>query len=364
MSNTSPIRRHSQNCLRGFTLVELLVVIAIIGVLVALLLPAIQAAREAARRSQCQSQLHNLALAVLNHESAKKKLPRSSAMEIANPGGRGAAFGLRMYSGNQLSWIVHVLPYIEQQAIYDQFDLKKDAFNQNIVTVPEQQQPSVLLCPSDQASNQFFTNPTSLPGGPSVPIKLFAKGNYATYACPEHITSSMVWQGAMIHEPQELRRISDGTANTIMLTEVRTRPDELDQRGAWALAWPGASVLGLDMHGKDTGITNVGDNAGLQNHPYDPDPAVVNGALGPNATNYQDDVLQCDNDVTKADSQLQGMPCNATNSRTAAPRSLHPGGVMASHVDGSVFFLSNETDAVVIGLMVCINDGFIVPAQP
>src|SRR4051812_37018702 len=60
---------------RGFTLVELLVVIAIIGILVALLLPAIQAAREAARRAQCQSQMHNVALAVLNYESSKKILP-------------------------------------------------------------------------------------------------------------------------------------------------------------------------------------------------------------------------------------------------------------------------------------------------
>jgi prepilin-type N-terminal cleavage/methylation domain-containing protein len=60
---------------RGFTLVELLVVIAIIGVLVALLLPAVQAAREAARRAQCQSNLKNIALAVLNYESMKKELP-------------------------------------------------------------------------------------------------------------------------------------------------------------------------------------------------------------------------------------------------------------------------------------------------
>ena len=68
-----PVR--SANRIRGFTLVELLVVIAIIGILVALLLPAIQAAREAARRMSCQSNLHNVALAVLNFENTRKGLP-------------------------------------------------------------------------------------------------------------------------------------------------------------------------------------------------------------------------------------------------------------------------------------------------
>src|SRR3954467_6516640 len=69
--------RFSRLVSMGFTLVELLVVIAIIGILVALLLPAVQAAREAARRASCQNNIKNLALGVLNHESAKRIFPKS-----------------------------------------------------------------------------------------------------------------------------------------------------------------------------------------------------------------------------------------------------------------------------------------------
>ena len=97
----------------AFTLVELLVVIAIIGVLVALLLPAVQAAREAARRAQCSNNLKQIGLAVLNYESN---------LRIMLPG----AFWAYDPKDHPIkgSILLHILPYIEQQALYDQFDFK------------------------------------------------------------------------------------------------------------------------------------------------------------------------------------------------------------------------------------------------
>ena len=95
------------SCIRGagrpraFTLVELLVVIAIIGILVALLLPAIQAAREAARRSQCQNNLKQIGLAVLNYESSTKTLP---------PG---------CFLGEGSAWSAFILPYLEEGVVFD-----------------------------------------------------------------------------------------------------------------------------------------------------------------------------------------------------------------------------------------------------
>jgi prepilin-type N-terminal cleavage/methylation domain-containing protein/prepilin-type processing-associated H-X9-DG protein len=90
---------------RGFTLVELLVVIAIIGVLVALLLPAVQAAREAARRAQCQSSMKNIALAILNYESANNELPVGVVGQPKDTEG--------------WSWSTLTLPYMEQQTTYN-----------------------------------------------------------------------------------------------------------------------------------------------------------------------------------------------------------------------------------------------------
>jgi prepilin-type N-terminal cleavage/methylation domain-containing protein/prepilin-type processing-associated H-X9-DG protein len=96
---------------RGFTLVELLVVIAIIGVMVGLLLPAVQAAREAARRMSCGNNFKQLGLGLHNYHAAYNKLPQQRGGTYAL-GGDSNAFNL--------SFLVGVLPFIEQQALWEQ----------------------------------------------------------------------------------------------------------------------------------------------------------------------------------------------------------------------------------------------------
>ena len=93
---------------RGFTLVELLVVIAIIGVLVGLLLPAVQAAREAARRSQCSNNLKQIGLSLQNYYSANQHFPP----------------GALMFEGS--SWSAYLLPYMEQNAAFEGFEIGED----------------------------------------------------------------------------------------------------------------------------------------------------------------------------------------------------------------------------------------------
>jgi prepilin-type processing-associated H-X9-DG protein len=334
-------------------LVELLVVIAIIGVLVSLLLPAVQAAREAARRMNCQSNVKQLALGALNYESTSAALP----IAVSTSARFARNIELEIYYGTQLSWIVRVLPFVEQQSLFQQFDMNASVMDQNASTTPERAQPASFLCPSDESLGRHYESSQSWGKSSSGVMKSLGKGNYAVYAGPEHISCVKIWAGPMIHEPQPLERITDGLSNTVMLSEVRTRDEPTDARGAWAVAWPGSSVLALDMHGLGiSGGYRVCRDATNITKPYVPNPALASGSLPPNAVTNDnvDDLRECNN---KSEALLLNMPCDATQSTTAAARSLHPGGVNASHVDGSVFFMQDNIDPVILGPMICIDDG-------
>jgi prepilin-type N-terminal cleavage/methylation domain-containing protein len=355
LNSRSVVRRAPQ----AFTLVELLVVIAIIGVLIALLLPAVQAAREAARRAQCQANLHNLALAVLNFESTRKNLPAASEGTVS-PGGNM----WNMYTGNQLSWIVRMLPQLEQQAIFQQFNFKTPLSTyiaQNPPpTTPEAAQPGVLLCPSDSSQGRFYQSASFTGAGRS-----FAKGNYAAYVSPEHIICSK-FRGAIVHQGQPLKRISDGASNTLMLAEIRTRDEPSDQRGAWALAWTATSLLGLDLHSDGPGLgllTACSDdpNQGSAYIPLTTQTAQENANmpnLGPGQFNA-DWLRECKNG---ADADLLGMPCKTEGSNnywSAAARSSHPGGVFGAMVDGSTRWIQDDIAGVTLAQMICIDDGAV-----
>lgn len=101
----------------GFTLVELLVVIAIIGMLVSLLLPAVNSAREAARMTSCRNNLHQLGLAVTNYQEVKRMFP------AARVSSRPDDYDRPMCGGAEPSWYVHILPFLEENGLYAQWDI-------------------------------------------------------------------------------------------------------------------------------------------------------------------------------------------------------------------------------------------------
>jgi prepilin-type N-terminal cleavage/methylation domain-containing protein len=342
----------------GFTLVELLVVIAIIGILVALLLPAIQAAREAARRISCQNNVKNLALAILNYEVAKKALPAACNSEPT----AGETWGNGADIEDDYSWIVRVLPQLEEQALADKFDLKKTIPQQNadttknLVTLgdPQATQPSVLICPSDNTLGRICIL------GPSdavMPNGRFGKGNYAAYVSAEHARNMRIFPGALINEPQSMSRIEDGTSHTLMVAEVRARDVERDPRGVWAAAWTGGSILAFDMHSKAD--KDAGDHSKLR-AAYSPFVyGGTNPGLVPNSSQdwgNVDWIRECPFSNTAG---LDGMPCTKQSPvrQGAASRSSHAAGVNASHVDGSVIFINNEIEQHLMARMVCGYDG-------
>jgi prepilin-type N-terminal cleavage/methylation domain-containing protein/prepilin-type processing-associated H-X9-DG protein len=131
------IRSKSSRCVGGFTLVELLVVISIIGVLIGLLLPAVQAAREAARRTQCSNNQHNISLALLNFEGARKQFP-GFLNRFAAPGDT---------TSRSVSWVVMAMPFMGYNPIYFEFQRLRSA-GINTTTTAEKTIP-ILTCPSD-----------------------------------------------------------------------------------------------------------------------------------------------------------------------------------------------------------------------
>jgi prepilin-type N-terminal cleavage/methylation domain-containing protein/prepilin-type processing-associated H-X9-DG protein len=236
-----PSRGCARNRLRGFTLVELLVVIAIIGVLVAMLLPAIQAAREAARRARCTSQMKQYGLAVLNYENAQGQLPPA----YTPGGGKVGAHGLTPF----------VLPYMEQGALFAQYDLSKDWDHldrnnpQNCNLTIQKAALEVLRCPTTPVTGNTIPNGIDY----SVCAK-FVMEDVPARARFKLIQARLIsdrgsdvnsWTsvlspfyrentpGKWVYDatPVRIKSVTDGMSNTMMLFECGGRPDQW-QRGA------------------------------------------------------------------------------------------------------------------------------------
>lgn len=324
---------------RAFTLVELLVVMAIIGILVAVLLPAVQAAREAARRIECRNHLKQLALAVHNYHDAHRVLP---------PSGIGAPSSgyYDPLAGAMFSWITLILPQIEQGNLHDRFDFRQPILQQS--SDPQATSINTLLCPSDAARGRVFRDPVLTQGRP------FAKGNYVAYVSPYHVEFQNRFPGALVAgRQQNFASLVDGVSSTLMLTEIRTRAHEQDQRGAWALPWNATSQLAFDMHHAEPFA--FGDYGFAYN------PSSLGFTQRPNSRGPNIDMLYSCPDPAAA--QLERMPCSVFTGSvpgdylSAAPRSHHPQGVNGAFADGHVSFISNQVDEIIMAYAISVDDG-------
>ena len=145
-----PHRRFPQSYSRprGFTLIELLVVIAIIAVLIALLLPAVQAAREAARRSQCTNNMKQLGLALHGYHDVIGTFPTSFWRAMYDSLSLQQA-GIQDRD-NRASWFSMILPYIEQNNVYNSMNFSVGVGGP-INATAAMTVLNVLMCPTDPA---------------------------------------------------------------------------------------------------------------------------------------------------------------------------------------------------------------------
>jgi prepilin-type N-terminal cleavage/methylation domain-containing protein/prepilin-type processing-associated H-X9-DG protein len=296
----------------GLTLVELLVVIAIIAVLIGLLLPAVQKVREAANRVACTSSLKNLGLALLHYENTHQRFP---------PGGVQGPYPEADVTTTTLhGWGTFILPYIEQQQLAElyRWDLSHhEVPNQPVAATPLK----IFQCPSAE-SDRFMTFSGWAEKG--------TRGACSDYAPvrevgPELADMSLIdrvrlYEGVLpINRMVRLVEISDGTANTILVTECAGRPRQwrVGRRG------PDQTVGGCPWTGHANSLTIRGSA---------PDGVT---RLGPCAIN-------CTNE--------------------SEVYSFHPGGANAVMADGSVHFLKAGMSIRVLARLVTRAGGEVVAA--
>jgi hypothetical protein len=282
--------------------------------------------------------------------------------DYGSPAMTNGCFDIQAVAPPGVSWIVSVLPYMEEQALYDQFDFTIP-LNQHDATfgVPVFSRTiGSMLCPSDNASSTpNYTGRRMIPATKtdSVTTYGFGKGNYAAYMSPVHMNHHQLRPGALggyKHGRQlgpKLRRIKDGLSKTLLGAEVRTLALDWDSRGVWAAPFPGGSLIGVNFHDADLSMTNP---------QYRPDPERVEDVRLPNILEADaDQIISCHQPAIARD---RGMPCRNTESIYAAARSLHPGGVNAVLLDGSAGFVSNSIDPYVYAFIVSTNDGQAISA--
>jgi prepilin-type N-terminal cleavage/methylation domain-containing protein len=373
---------------RAFTLVELLVVIAIIGVLVALLLPAVQAAREAARRNQCANNLKQMGLGVLNFESTYGKLPHSGQCDSTG--------------SNTTTYMIHstatlLLPYIEQTAVYQMFDTEANslsAYNATQSGIAYSTPTGALLHPlarglayndprhptGQQAAKTFiktFACPsTPIQPGSRDPLHRYGPFDYMFAAVSDidarsgsatfkmrtstgdaQYLSQVVAGMLSCDGGHGLRNVTDGTSNTILMLEDagRSHPS-VSKVGAYSSRQSPVSNPVDPIEAKSSSGSLIGN--GRRVFAWADADAVANGVSGPsNAIAPQSRAARVNNSSSPYGGPST-CPWDLNNcGPNDEPFSFHAGGINVAVGDGSVRFLSETIDALVLKSLVGASEG-------
>ena len=294
--------------------------IAIIGILVALLLPAVQAAREAARRAQCTNNLRQLALALQNYQSSHGAFPTGAQAPVpSQPRTAQVNFG------NTISWHARILPFMEEQSIYDQIDWTKGYEENKAVSLqpvkgffcpssPAELQRGVFVSSQVNGENVYTQHYDGVAGplfNPAVGIKAYSDPKTGMIvdsalnpACSGTNRRHFAKLGVLFPDSKvSTAKITDGTSHTIAIGE----------RNMGETGW----IAGLS-----NAFTWPCDAAGFKN------------------VEFGINLCREDDPSSTAHCEPYG------NSRPFS--SYHPGGVHFAWCDGSVSFVVEDTDLAVL----------------
>ena len=318
--------------------------IAIIGILVALLAASHSGGREAARRAQCMSNMRQLGVGLLTYESSKKSLPPGGITE--GPLG----------SQSKAGWSIYILPQVEEQALYDQYNFKiTNESAANIVVC--QANVKAFDCPSDEETD-INDNPKSGPGSGS----LYNRGSYRGNAGLNTSDNSTFWDSSSQQKGQQYAKergplpgigplYLDPPANTLKLTK-------------WCLESP---VKIKDITDGTANTVMLGEKAHIVRSSADPSfrtrrrpPAARRTFWAYTYTSYQRSVTFLRSSTITNDYARCMEIGEGDNVCKRGWGSLHPGGFNVTMCDGSVQFISESIDVFMYGSLSTIANGEII----